>query len=96
MPNPYFFGGFRFLETAFLSNAGHILAKSDAFAVETHEACDWMRLFKNKKVRDIAHVREYTFMSVEQPTIRSPRKRIIRSSSARTTVGGMLSCLHAL
>lgn len=42
---------FRFAETAILSNAGHVLAKSDAFAIETHEACDWTRLFKNKKVR---------------------------------------------
>lgn len=41
----------RFLQTAVLSNAGQVLAKSDAFVIETHEACDWTRLFKNKKVR---------------------------------------------
>ena len=41
---------FRFSQTAILSNTGQVLAKSDGFAIETHEACDWARLFKNKKV----------------------------------------------
>lgn len=40
----------RFSAVALLSNVGHILAKTDAFAIEAHEACDWTRLFKSKKV----------------------------------------------
>jgi len=40
----------RFSQTAILSNTGQVLAKSDSLAIETHEACDWARLFKNKKV----------------------------------------------
>lgn len=40
----------RFSQTSVLSSAGQILGKTDAFDLETHEACDVARLMKNKKV----------------------------------------------
>eukprot|EP00903_Cladosiphon_okamuranus_P010587 g10011.t1 len=59
----------RFLETAILSNAGHILARSDAFTIETHEACDWMRLFKNKKGDIIVGGHKFVVLSRDEGSI---------------------------
>lgn len=40
----------RFSQIAVLAGAGQILGKTDGFHVEAHEACDWARLLRNKKV----------------------------------------------
>lgn len=40
----------RFSQSAILSNVGQILGKTKDFILSTHEACDWTRLMKNKKV----------------------------------------------
>ncbi|CAM9692581.1 unnamed protein product [Ectocarpus sp. 13 AM-2016] len=47
--------GNRFIQAAVLSSVGKVLAKTDSFAIETHEACDWVRLFKSKKARPQQH-----------------------------------------
>lgn len=39
----------RFMQAAVLSSVGKVLARTDSFDIETHEACDWVRLFKSKK-----------------------------------------------
>ncbi|CAM9792130.1 unnamed protein product [Ectocarpus sp. 4 AP-2014] len=36
--------GNRFMQAAVLSSVGKVLAKTDSFDIETHEACDWVRL----------------------------------------------------
>ncbi|CBJ28204.1 expressed unknown protein [Ectocarpus siliculosus] len=47
--------GNRFMQAAVLSSVGKVLAKTDSFEIETHEACDWVRLFKSKKARPQQH-----------------------------------------
>lgn len=37
------------MQAAVLSSVGKVLARTDSFDIETHEACDWVRLFKSKK-----------------------------------------------
>ena len=39
----------RFPQIAVLADAGQILAQTDGFHIEAHEACDWARLLRNKK-----------------------------------------------
>ncbi|CAM9467855.1 unnamed protein product [Laminaria digitata] len=39
----------RFSQIAVLASAGQVLGKTDGFQIETHEACDWARLLRNKK-----------------------------------------------
>lgn len=53
---PFAYLGFvRFMQGAVLSSVGKVLAKTDSFDIETHEACDWVRLFKSKKARPQQH-----------------------------------------
>ncbi|CAM9734900.1 unnamed protein product [Scytosiphon promiscuus] len=78
----------RFSEVALLSKVGHILAKTDAFAIEAHESCDWTRLFKSKKSDIIVGRQKFLVLSRNEGSIIVANKALGTKMIGRKTRAG--------